>query len=74
MQLTNEWTLVREGSRVVKELDCSSNTVWLRGFESYLCRLVFKNTWTEFGKHNNWSLPILLLTHRWLVTKLQNWR
>ena len=36
----------------------------MRGFESQLYRLVFKNTWTEFGEHNILCLPQLILTHR----------
>ena len=31
--------------------------VCVRGFEFHLCRLVFKNWWTEFVKHKNWYLP-----------------
>ena len=45
-------------------IDCKSNTFCVRGFESQLCRLVFKNTWTEFGEHNNLCLPQLIITHR----------
>ena len=38
--VTNEWTMVRQGGRVVKAVDCSSHRVCVRGFESHLCRLV----------------------------------
>ena len=44
--------------------DCKSKTFCVREFESQLCRLVFKNTWTEFGEHNNLCLPQLIITHR----------
>ena len=36
----------------------------MRGFESQLCWLVIKNTWNEFGEHNNLCLPQLIITHR----------
>ena len=36
----------------------------MRGFEFQLCWLVFKNTWNEFGEHNNLCLPQLIITHR----------
>ena len=44
-------------------IDCKSKTFCVREFESQLCRLVFKNTWTEFGEHNNLCLPQLIITH-----------
>ena len=49
----------------------------MHGFESQLCWLVFKNTWTEFGEHNNLCLPQLIITHRdscqITKTKRTNW-
>ena len=45
-------------------VDCKSKTFCVREFESQLCRLVFKNTWTEFGERNNLCLPQLIITHR----------
>ena len=43
-----------EGGEVLINFFC------MHGFEIHPCRLVFKNSWTEFGKHKNWYLPNFL--------------
>ena len=58
-------------------IDCKFNTFCMCEFESQLCRLIFKNTWSEFGEHNNLCLPQLIITHRnscqITKTKRTNW-
>ena len=61
---TNEFSADGVVESFRRWIDCKSKTFCVREFESQLCRLVFKNTWTEFGEHNNLCLPQLIITHR----------
>ena len=46
-----------EGGEVLINLFC------VHGFEIHPCRLVFKNTWIEFGKHKTNIYLIFIITH-----------
>ena len=48
-RFTNDLIVLRYGDPVVQALDWQSHVVSVRGFESHLFRLVFKNTLTEIG-------------------------
>ena len=70
----HDWPVVRQDGRAVKVLDCQSKKSCVRGFECHLCLLVFKITWTELGKHNNWFLPNLLITHHQIFQIIKFYR
>ena len=55
-----------EGGGVLINLFC------VHGFEIHHCRLVFKNTWTEFGKHKINIYLIFIINHQKIsqITKI----
>ena len=55
-----------EGGEVLISLFC------VHGFEIHPCRLVFKNTWIEFGKHKTNIYLVFIITHQKIcqITKI----
>ena len=58
-----------EGGEVLINMFC------VRGFEMHPCRLVFKNTWTEFGRSKKNDVYLtLLINHQKTCQVTKNWR